>query len=346
MTRFLANWEVESDIILPNEIPFLRHEHPTGTYIMFLRNLPEKRHDIIFLTMQIVFDAPSLNEAKEVVEPLAKEFLDYLTFASNMRTRLRDIRQIFNWEPGNDANRECHYYTPRDAHNGAPFDALDKPLLDTIGMLQAHSPNPRLRRAMKWFANGVSSRFYDDQFVYFWLVLELIAQNAKDPTPVPDKCPNCQGPLFCETCQTVPTHRPYQKQAIEQLFIKTCADKLDGALFFRHASGARNLLMHGDEVKSIEQSLGLDFGELVDKMGNLAWTCILNQFVRVLIGKRPMFLQPNHYVYMTVGGSAHINVGFKPDFDNPDPANFPKIDFKMTWSEPRPTLPPTTPPPP
>jgi hypothetical protein len=90
-------------------------------------------------------------------------------------------------------------------------------------MLQAHSPNPRLRRAMKWFANGVSTRFYDDQFVYFWLVVELIAQNAKDPTPVPDKCPKCQGPLFCETCKTVPTHRPYQKQAIEQLFIKTCA---------------------------------------------------------------------------------------------------------------------------
>jgi hypothetical protein len=62
----------EGDIILPNEIPFLRHEHPTGTYIVFLRNLPEKRHDIIFLTMQIVFDAPSLNEAKEVVGRLTR----------------------------------------------------------------------------------------------------------------------------------------------------------------------------------------------------------------------------------------------------------------------------------
>jgi hypothetical protein len=26
MTRFLANWEVESDIILPQQIPFVRHE--------------------------------------------------------------------------------------------------------------------------------------------------------------------------------------------------------------------------------------------------------------------------------------------------------------------------------
>jgi hypothetical protein len=201
--------------------------------------------------MQIAFDAPSLTEAKDIAEPLAKEFLDYLTFASSLRTRLRDLRHIFNWEPGNDGNRECYYYTTRDTHDGAPYEALDQQLLNSIGMLQAHSPNPRLRRAMKWFANGVSTRFYDDQFVYFWLVVELIAQNAKDPTtPVPDKCPKCQGPLFCETCKTVPTHRPYQKQAIEQLFIKTCAGgSIDGPTFFRQASDARNMLMHGDEVK-------------------------------------------------------------------------------------------------
>jgi hypothetical protein len=203
MTRFLANWEVESDIILPQQMPFVRHQHPAGTYTVFLRNLPETRHNITFLSMQITFEAPSLNEAKDIAEPLAKEFLDYLTFASNLRTRLRDLRHIFNWEPGNDGNRECYYYAPRDAHDGSPYEALDQPLLNSIGMLQAHSPNPRLRRAMKWFANGVSTRFYDDQFVYFWLVVELIAQNAKDPTPVPDKCPKCQGPLFCEACKTV-----------------------------------------------------------------------------------------------------------------------------------------------
>ena len=52
MTRFLANWEVESDIILPQQIPFVRHEHPAGTYTVFLRNLPETRHGITFLSMQ------------------------------------------------------------------------------------------------------------------------------------------------------------------------------------------------------------------------------------------------------------------------------------------------------
>jgi len=72
MTRFLANWKVESDIILPQETPFLRYEHPAGNYSIFLRNLPETRHDITYLSMQLVFDAPSLKEAKDIAEPLAR----------------------------------------------------------------------------------------------------------------------------------------------------------------------------------------------------------------------------------------------------------------------------------
>src|SRR6266516_988548 len=68
-------------------------------------------------------------------------------------------------------------------------------------------------------------------------------------------------------------------------------------------------------------------------------------------GKQPMFLQPNHYVYMTVGGAAHMNVGYKPNFDNPDPAGFPKIQFTMTGADRQPSTgpdqtPPRTPPPP
>ena len=60
MTRFLANWEVESDIILPQQIPFVRHQHPAGTYTVFLRNLPETRHNFTFFSMQIAFEAQNL----------------------------------------------------------------------------------------------------------------------------------------------------------------------------------------------------------------------------------------------------------------------------------------------
>jgi hypothetical protein len=61
--------------------------------------------------MQVVFDAPSLQQAKATGQRLAKEFLDYLSFVSNLKVRLRRIPQIFNWELGTGM-RECLQYSP------------------------------------------------------------------------------------------------------------------------------------------------------------------------------------------------------------------------------------------
>ena len=139
MTRFLANWEVESDIVLPSEIPFLRYEHPHSNYTAFLRNIPERRNELTYLSMQLIFEAPSLMDAKSVGEALAKEFLDYLSFASNLKIRLRTVIQIFNWEPNQTNVREALYYSPSYAQDDAPYEALDQSLLDTTPFY-SHSP--------------------------------------------------------------------------------------------------------------------------------------------------------------------------------------------------------------
>jgi hypothetical protein len=78
MTRFLGNWEVESDIILPENIPFLRYDHPASLYTVFLRKVPERPNNQAYLSMQFIFDAPTLMEAKPIGQQLAKEFLDFL----------------------------------------------------------------------------------------------------------------------------------------------------------------------------------------------------------------------------------------------------------------------------
>jgi len=51
-------------------------------------------------------------------------------------------------------------------------------------------------------------------------------------------------------------------------------------------------------------------------------------------------MQTNMYVYMNLTGSAHIQVGFIPNFDNPDPSHFPDIKLTIDNSpRPNPTLP-------
>ena len=163
MTRYLGNWEVESDLILPEGVPFFRYDHPTSIYTVFLRNIPEARNGVTFLSMQFVFDAPSLFEAKPIGEKLTKEFLDYLSLVSNLKVRLRTLLQIYNWEPGTGM-REALIFSRSEAHDDAPYSALDTALLETIGLLEQQSVVPRLRRALKWFATGIASPVPDDQF--------------------------------------------------------------------------------------------------------------------------------------------------------------------------------------
>jgi hypothetical protein len=327
MPRFLANWEVESDLVLSPGQPFVRYDHPSSAYTVFLRNIPERRNEQTYLSMQFIFDAPALSEAKPIADEQAKEFLDYLTFVSNIRIRLRGLLQIFNWEPPETGMREALYYSRAAANSDAPFEALDQELLTSLAMLQTQAPNPRLRRALKWFANGVSSQYRDDQFSYFWFVVEVVAQIAKDASKVPDRCPTCRTPLYCPSCNSSPLHRPYPKQAIEQLFARYCAD--DDDLFYRKVAAARNMLLHGDEVHAIEEALDVDFSDLTNALGRFAWTTLLNQFVPLLLDKQPMFLQTSHYIYSNILGSANVHIGFVADFDNPDPAHFPKVEMSL-----------------
>jgi len=195
-------------------------------------------------------------------------------------------------------------------------------------MLQAQPISPQLRRALKWFGNGVASEYREDQFAYFWFVIELVAGLIKSTSPVPDKCPKCRGQLYCEACGVSPLHRPYPKQAIEQLFMKYVSNDPD--VLHKRATSARNMLMHGDEVRAIEAALAIDFSALVDHVGALAWIALLNQFGPSLHVNAPTFLETSHYVRMNLSGRAHMKIGFPPNFDNPDPAHFPKVELSMT----------------
>lgn len=343
MARFLANWEIESDIIVPAGTPFVRYDHPASTYTVFLRNIPSSRsYDLTFISMQLVFDASALFEAKDIGERLAKEFLDYLAFATNLKVRLRTLLQIYGWEPGTGM-REGLIYSRAKAQDDAPYEVLDNVILETIGMLQAHPISRRLRRALKWFSNGIAARSPDDQFAYFWFVIELVAQLIKEPAPVPDKCPTCKSPLYCENCAATPLHRPYPKQAIEQLFSRYVNDEPEKGC--QLATDARNMLMHGEEVASIEAKLEIEFPNLVNIIGRLAWVSLLNQFVPALLNKKPSFLQTSQYVYTNLRGMAHIQTAFVPNFTNPDPAHFPDFKFSIVESPARDpqAVPPPTP---
>jgi hypothetical protein len=330
MARVMANWEAEADITIPDGTPFVRYDHPQGRYTIFLRKAPAEENSPLKLSVQVICDAPSLKDAHDVTETYAKEFLDHLSYASNLRIRLGKPQQIFDWEPGTREHgiRDAIYYhtSPSDE---PPFAAIEPLLLETISLLQRSDIDPRLRRALKWFGNGIASQYQDDQFAFFWFVIELVAQIAKDVTPVPDRCPKCREALFCPSCNATRLHRPYPKHAVEALFEKVVRG--DWQTFHRRAFQARNRLLHGDEVRNIEKELKIDFARLVDDIGKFSWTAILNRFAPSLVGTRPGFYQASTYSRTNVVLAVNMQLGYTPDFENPDPTALPKIELTMQY---------------
>jgi hypothetical protein len=334
MTQFLANCEVEAHLSLAEGNKVMRYDHPTATYTVFLRDQSvEPGSDPPLLSAQMVFAAPSLREAKFIVQDHMKEFLDYLTLVTNCKFRLHKILQVFNWEPGNGM-REAIYYAGSADHN-IPMPAISGDLFNTIALMQAEAISTRLRRALKWFGNAVASVYQDDQFTYFWFVIEVLAQIIKEPTPVPDRCPVCRGPLHCPACGISHLHRPYPKQAIQQLFAKHVNNGWEKS--YAVMNDVRNRLMHGEEVKTIEADLKISFAQVVDDLGKVAWVAIINQFVPRLAGKGVHFIETNTYVHLNMSMGAHIQVGFMPNFNDPKPEHFPKVQLTMTS---RPATPP------
>jgi hypothetical protein len=105
--------------------------------------------------------------------------------------------------------------------------------------------------------------------------------------------------------------------------------KDDDGTFFARANKLRNLLLHGEEIPAIEKTLGVDFSKEVDKLGQLAWTAILNRFTSGFGGHRPSLLQVSSYVHMKLTSKSHMQFGFTPNFENPDPDHLPAIEMTM-----------------
>jgi hypothetical protein len=158
----------------------------------------------------------------------------------------------------------------------------------------------------------------EDQFQLFWFVIELIAVSKKEPELVADKCQKCREELYCEACNEISKHRPFEKQAIEILLNKSgLPQQLIDDLFY-----VRNNLMHGEPREKIEAKVksrepSFEFHQIVDWIGKVAWTVILNAFVKPPGEHQPLFLQVSTYVNWKRSVTAHIIIGVGGDPNNP-----------------------------
>lgn len=302
--RCIANYEIESDLSVVSDDICLKIQDPKGQFQARIKNITRDDYSVPFLfSLQIIFEAPDLNKAIDIGHEKLSDCLNMLAFATGAGLRRHRTKHIVDCTPVTGM-RECLIWADSAGHED-PQPFIDGSIASSIEHLMQFDLPPAVSRALRWFRIGIREAMPDDQFQYFWFSLEILADYQKGPGKVADKCPQCKAPLYCEACETHPTHRPYAKQAIRSLIQqvdKACDDKTVEAL-----DKARNALMHGATLEEIKDELPSTGEHIVDVLGKILFKALVHQFPRELFTKRIRLGNPTTYIHWNKSSIAHVS---------------------------------------
>lgn len=327
----IANYEIKSELSVFEDGQWLKLQHPKGLFRARIRNIVRNDFSTPFLlSLHLTFEAPNLDEAADVAEEKLADCLNMLALTTGFSFVRHRIRQIIDATPGVQM-RSCLMWGDSIGHED-PIPFLDDQITSSIDRLLTFDTPPAMRRAMRWYRIGINSSISDDQFQYFWFALELIATSQKSSEKVPDQCPHCKSPLYCESCKKHPYHKPYDKQAIRALIKAVDKDCDDATL--EMLEKARNSLMHGDTLREIEKMLPDPREEIVDVLGKIVFKALINQFPREIFNEKVVFGNPSTYVHRTLTGLADLQTVVPMDADGEFDLSFSGTKMTMVTDAP------------
>lgn len=146
--RFLLDFEVETEACLADGHDNLRTSALDGELEIHIANLNVRPGtDRPLLSVQLIHGAVDLETAREVGTEKLKEYLHYLSFATNLRFGVHRLLRVIDWTLG-ITQRDCHQF---ETFPGAelPYPVLEKEVFDSIERLSSVTTTPAHRRALK-----------------------------------------------------------------------------------------------------------------------------------------------------------------------------------------------------
>src|SRR5216683_8058444 len=113
----IANYEIESDMSVVSDDIRLKLQHPKGQFEARIKNIVRPDYSTPFLlSLQITFDAPSLNEAGDIGQDRLVECLNMLAFITGASVKLHRTRQIVDCTP-TEGTRNCLVWADSFGHD-------------------------------------------------------------------------------------------------------------------------------------------------------------------------------------------------------------------------------------
>lgn len=284
--RFMSQFDLLTDIRVRDDID--RHPISIADYIFTVRRMSMNMGDgTATLHCNLEFDSPSLEQAKDSFMQLALKILDILALVTHAKITFSKVHKIFDWTPDlSMRDGICYVYDPPKSEPEFP---LDTGILESASLLLHTQMSDELASALRWFRLAVAAETPQDQFQKFYFALEIVANHTKPSEPVHDQCAKCRSHLYCEKCGNYPTHRPYPKQAINMLCAKVAPENPE---FFPIADKARNLMMHGASMDTVEKEINRPLHTVIDPLARITWLALLKCIVNFLPDdKKPTNLQ-------------------------------------------------------
>lgn len=278
MPLFRCEFEVTGDLVLPGTDTQLVSADTAGNQFTFRNGKISDKGHPIDLAVTVIGNSESMENAEHDLREALLTYLNLLAFTTHSRFRLERTVQLIEWEPGK-RQRQMWAFHKTDPRMPPSPDLIDK-YTRTVEALDGVSPAPFIRTALRYFRYAMVSPIHEDQFMNFWLALEIVAENSKDKEKVPIPCANCGKDMVCESCGDRPLRTPMAKQAIESAIERNAepgkASDVKKLLF-----AARNGIMHGRGIQSVERECGKSFPEVVNTLGMVAWHAIFRAFPQV-----------------------------------------------------------------
>jgi hypothetical protein len=282
------------------------------------------------LLAELVFDSESLDIARDEAQDLLAQALNALCFTTRHKFSQRQLRRVVDWTPGL-TEREEIVLTELPLRDVAE-PRLTPDLAKAASRMLVMGQGERCQGALRWFRLGLGADSPDEQFMYFWLALEIVAEASKGPEKVPSGCPKCQTALYCETCGEHPLHRRFASDAIEKLINDVSPETFDKREIFLVLSKIRNTLMHGRRVESIARKLPCSYDQAINALAEIAWRGLWRMHDRAADSSPEVALsiiRRGDVTRKSLVAGGHVTVGTKGDPDNPRLVDVPEVKVSI-----------------
>jgi hypothetical protein len=239
MTRWLLKSEVESPLRLDPAGKRLTFTHPTGKYSTILEDKPAVTGAPLLADVYVVFEAADIDAAGAVGREHLREFTETLALITGCRTWVHRVVSLWDWSPAvvTHVGRLYHY----DRQQDTPLGEIKlRHIRSVVALSEKERPEP-VGRALRWFVDGLNADYPVEQFQWFWLTLEVLAQNKKN---------------------------------IKKLMKRHSGE--EAGKLYDVSKSFRNALAHGNDLKVVEQKHGYMIADLVTDLANIARVALLD----------------------------------------------------------------------